>query len=86
MYPLYYQNAHSNRIEVTVHAGQMLYIPAGWFHEVFSSNDGSDEGHCAFNYWFHPPDNLEAKGELGVKQPYKSTFWAEDMTRRLKQK
>ncbi len=38
----------------------MLYLPAGWFHEVFSSNDGSSEGHCAFNFWFHPPDNINA--------------------------
>lgn len=28
--------ARQRAIEVTLHAGQMLFIPAGWFHEVFS--------------------------------------------------
>jgi len=61
-------------MEVTVHAGQMLYLPAGWFHEVFSSNDGSTSGHCAFNLWFHPPDNL-----LDFERPYVRDFWTKDM-------
>ena len=103
------------RLEVRLKAGQMLYLPAGWFHEVFScsnanttsyedtddTDDTDDDdpserkkrkrgqrqekekskekekkqGHCAFNYWFHPPDNLE-KGTF--TQPYRSAFWEMD--------
>jgi hypothetical protein len=36
--------------EVTVNAGQTLYLPAGWFHEVTSF--GSKDGHMALNYWW----------------------------------
>jgi len=56
-------------VELT--AGQMLYLPAGWFHEVHSSGGGS-EGHMAFNYWFHPPDGDS------FDQPYTSNFWRRD--------
>lgn len=40
-------------MDVVVKAGQALYLPAGWFHDV--SSDDSGQGHVAFNYWFHPP-------------------------------
>ncbi|CAM9816235.1 unnamed protein product, partial [Choristocarpus tenellus] len=67
-------------VEVVVSAGQMLYLPAGWFHEVTSL--GSEEGHMAFNYWFHPPD---AVGEGGsFDSPYTSDFWAKDWVARSK--
>lgn len=40
---------------VELKAGQMLYLPASWFHEVTSW--ASESGpHMAFNYWMHPPD------------------------------
>ena len=61
-------------LRVTLEAGQMLYIPAGWFHEVKSEGGGS-EGHLAFNYWFHPPDAL---GEGCFARPYTSDFWRRD--------
>eukprot|EP01033_Poteriospumella_lacustris_P013655 gene13655-9782_t len=47
--------------------GEMLFIPAGWFHEVKSQGS---EGHIAFNYWFHPPDQLD-----NFDKPYSSDFW-----------
>lgn len=44
--------------------GEMLYLPASWWHEVTSqasrSTDpqkGSDI-HMALNWWYHPPDNI----------------------------
>lgn len=53
-------------------AGQMLFLPAGWFHDVTSLSAASPAVspapasspaaassstlHMAFNYWFHPPD------------------------------
>lgn len=42
---------------VELRAGQMLYLPASWFHEVTSTAD--DTAHIAFNYWMHPPDGTE---------------------------
>ena len=53
-------------------AGQMLYLPAGWFHEVTSYG----QQHIALSYWMHPPDNLTA-GNEGFKRPYTSNFWPE---------
>lgn len=61
--------------EVTVKAGEMLYIPAGWFHEVRSSGGGA-EGHMAFNYWFHPPDGSS------FEEPYSTDFWKQDLESR----
>ena len=62
-------------IEVTIRAGEMLFIPTGWFHEVRSTGGGSD-GHLAFNYWFHPPDGQT------FEKPYSSDFWPNDWKKR----
>lgn len=43
---------------IELNAGEMLYLPASWWHEVTSFSSTSDEGngiHMAFNYWFYPP-------------------------------
>lgn len=61
--------------EVELNAGDMLYLPAGWFHEVLSETTRDNDGHMAFNYWFHPPD-----GET-FDAPYASTFWSKDWLR-----
>jgi Cupin-like domain len=57
--------------------GEMLYMPAGWFHEVTSQNrsqrGGDDGGHLALNYWFHPPDNLDPSAE-GFAKPYRCSI------------
>lgn len=46
---------------VELNAGEMLYLPASWWHEVTSSSagDGEDAVHMAFNYWFYPPNQFE---------------------------
>ena len=41
---------------VDLRVGEMLYLPASWWHEVTSFGDGGTEVHMALNYWFHPPD------------------------------
>ncbi|GAC74270.1 predicted phospholipase [Moesziomyces antarcticus T-34] len=60
-------------IEVFLKPGQMLYLPASWYHEVTSSssppahervaatNSTAEQSkvHMALNYWFHPPDALK---------------------------
>lgn len=67
----------SSAITCTVEAGQTLYLPAGWWHEVTSQGAGDSKDapgeHMALNHWFHPPDNLDA--EAGFSKPYTSDFW-----------
>lgn len=58
--------------EVTLTGGQMLFLPAGWFHEVTSFTAADSDTHVALNYWFHPPDT-GAAGTLA--HPYSSDFW-----------
>ena len=64
--------ASAKKATVEVSSGNMLYLPASWFHEVTSY--GADEGnnHLAFNYWYHPPD-----GDVYDK-PYANSFWSKD--------
>ncbi|KAI9031480.1 cupin-like domain-containing protein [Hyaloraphidium curvatum] len=57
-------------------AGEMLYLPASWFHEVESF--GAEGGHLALNYWFHPPDALK-----NFERPYSSEFWERDWRMRF---
>lgn len=71
-YPLI-QEAKSAFCEVQT--GQMLYLPASWFHEVRSI--GCDGGHLAMNYWFHPPDASD------FETPYSSDFWPNDYRERF---
>ena len=69
-------------IKIELTEGDMLYIPAGWYHEVLSCGEdvtakntkGNAKGksHMAFNYWFHPPDDLQ-----NFDKPYTSSFWKE---------
>merc|ERR1712000_797082 len=44
----------ASMIECEVRAGDMLFLPAGWFHNVTSFSDNDAGLHMAFNYWFHP--------------------------------
>jgi hypothetical protein len=50
-------------LEVMLEAGQMLYVPASWFHEVTSFGCGTGSMHAAVNFWFHPPDRLGATAD-----------------------
>ncbi|KAJ3182962.1 hypothetical protein HDU87_007384 [Geranomyces variabilis] len=54
--------ADATKTTFTLHAGDALYLPTGWFHEVASANAkdaeiASTEGafHMALNYWLAPP-------------------------------
>lgn len=53
--------------EVELRAGDMLFLPAGWFHEVQSYGGGA-QGHLAFNFWAHPP--ARADFELPYEDDY----------------
>jgi len=52
----------------------MLYIPASWFHEVFSTGSGA-AGHMAINYWFIPPDQLNNSQQCYKKQSLWEHRW-----------
>lgn len=58
------------KYEVWLGAGDMLYIPTGWFHEVTSFADESP-AHIALNWWFVPP-------VYTGKEPYPDGYWAHD--------
>ncbi len=70
-FPLFVEAKKRSGLDVVVRAGEMLYLPTGWFHEVRSLGSGS-EGHLAVNYWFHPPD------AHSFDIPYSSPFWSKD--------
>jgi len=70
----------ATRVEFELSAGEMLFLPAGWFHEVFSCNadDGKESGpnyHFAFNFWFAPPVTQD------FERPYIDDFWKDWHTR-----
>lgn len=62
-------------LEVFLRPGQMLYLPASWYHEVTSYCEAEDSSkgkgnanfHMALNYWFHPPTAVP-KGRWVEKQ------------------
>ncbi|RVX72666.1 hypothetical protein B0A52_04064 [Exophiala mesophila] len=60
LYPYY---RHARPETVTVEAGEMLYLPAGWFHHVRQQcgqwDDGSRAPCVAVNYWF----DMDYEGE-----------------------
>lgn len=64
-----------------VSAGEMLYLPAGWFHEVTSVGGPEAGGHLALNYWMHPPDNLHASPS---DSPYVHLLWPALWQKRVK--
>jgi Cupin-like domain len=55
-----------------IKCGEMLYLPASFFHEVTSfgaTDTGDDHTHMAFNFWFHPPSGKTAD------KPYADDYW-----------
>lgn len=67
-YPLYYQaSAH----EYTIEEGEMIFIPAGWFHVVYSEDVNSESQiNFALNYWYDPVNNWK-DGDPSCLLPYK---------------
>ncbi|GLE03034.1 hypothetical protein PINS_up011913 [Pythium insidiosum] len=70
---------HAKAAFCDIHVGEMLFLPASWFHEVESF--GSADGHLALNYWYHPPDQLDR-----FENPYSSPFWPRDWEARMTKK
>lgn len=57
--------------EIHLKPGQMLYLPASWYHEVTSYCDPDEKDgnnvHMALNYWFHPPTAVESREGLSKR-------------------
>jgi hypothetical protein len=68
--------AHGEYITETLRAGEMLYMPASFYHEVISfsgpETGSSEKHHMAINYWYYPPSST---GSFEV--PYEDDFWKE---------
>lgn len=77
-------------MEVWLLPGEMLYLPAGWFHEVTSfsadpkrgdqennvgKGDGVGNAHIALNYWMAPPNGQS------MQAPYSDSFWQDDLAK-----
>lgn len=60
--------------------GDMLFLPASWFHEVESFGSARGNGHLALNYWYQPPDKLAPEH---FASPYSSPFWERDWEQRF---
>jgi jumonji domain-containing protein 7 len=73
-YPLY---RHARPQRITVHANQILYLPAGWFHHVEQEcgtwADGSVAPCIAVNYWY----DQEYEGERYVMREFIGRLVAE---------
>lgn len=54
-YPLF-QNVIECSVELV--AGEVLFLPASWFHCVTSHKSEADSFHVAVNYWYYPPVRL----------------------------
>lgn len=63
----------------TIKAGEMLYLPASFYHEVISFNTESEGHNFAVNYWYYPP---HSNGSF--EQPYEDDYWKERWERLLK--
>jgi hypothetical protein len=52
-FPLYYE---TKKQEIILNPGEVLFIPVGWWHFVFSEDtDPSTNINFAVNFWYHPP-------------------------------
>jgi hypothetical protein len=58
--------AKATKTSFELKEGEMLYLPASWFHEVASYGS-----HVALNYWMHPPS------ANNFQQPYPDAYWTE---------
>jgi hypothetical protein len=69
-YPKFYE---AHKTEITLCPGEMVFIPAGWFHLVFS--DVFEDGvNFAMNHWYHVVDEGRMEeGESSDLKPFKST-------------
>lgn len=67
-FPKFYD---AKRIEITLEPGEMLYIPSGWYHWVFSEEPDPETGlNASINYWYKDVWDMT---KLDVDTPIKTT-------------
>ncbi|KAI8818651.1 cupin-like domain-containing protein [Fimicolochytrium jonesii] len=67
------------KITFTLEAGEALYLPVGWFHEVASRSEQTNKKgevplHVALNYWLAPPTKINSDPEA-FANCYEDNFW-----------
>ena len=62
-YPLF---AKAKPINITLKAGEMLYLPSFWWHSVTSTAD-SQNRNIAVNIWYHPHSRIFAHTFLAMR-------------------
>lgn len=67
VYPLY---SKATKTEIVLEEGEMVFIPAGWWHHVFSEEVGESGVNIAFNFWYNCPEDFD-EGVSGKEIPYK---------------
>ena len=60
---------YGRHLSAELNPGDLLYLPASWFHEVVSYG-GDAGGHLALNLWMAPP-----KMGSPLERPYEDGFW-----------
>jgi hypothetical protein len=71
--------AHGQYLTETIKAGEMLYLPASFYHEVISFNSENTTHHMAVNYWYYPPSSCGS-----FEKPYEDDYWKERWERLAK--
>jgi hypothetical protein len=59
------------KVSFDLEPGEVLFLPAGWFHEVRSYGTSEEKNHLALNYWLAPPVTDDPDS------PYVDDFWKE---------
>jgi tRNA wybutosine-synthesizing protein 5 len=67
-FPLFYERASRTRMEITLDAGDALYIPAFWFHHVYAESAGTEASVAVNVFWRDlANDEYDAKDIYGNK-------------------
>ena len=69
IYPNFYK---AKRMEFMLKPGEMIYIPAGMFHFVFSEDPDPESGLCAaINFWYqHSNGDVNDEGNPSAKPQF----------------
>ena len=60
--------AHASPVEVVLRAGDLLYLPAGWWHCV----EGSTERNMILNWWYFVHPQKAARDPCGPARKWKN--------------
>lgn len=82
--------------EVTLNEGEMLWLPAGWFHEVISTSSSGNDSHATDDE--HSDGTGKVSGPMAghlamnywfhppdsadFEKPYSDDFWQSDWAKR----